>query len=52
MDNVTPDRTATETKRSRIVLWLGPAFLVAVIAVFIVAPWSLIGKLNAVCYGI
>ncbi len=52
MDNLASERTVTETKRSRIPSWIGPAFLVAVVAVFIVAPWSLKGKLDAVCYGI
>ncbi len=55
MDNLASERTAPETKRSRIPSmpsWIGPAFLVAVVAVFIVAPWSFKGKLDAVCYGI
>ncbi len=41
-----------EVKRSRFVDWLAPAFLVGLVAIFLVAPFSLKGKLDAVCYGI
>ena len=41
-----------EVKRSRFVDWLAPAFLLGLVAVFVAAPWSLKGKLDAVCFGI
>ncbi len=52
MDNVTPETTGIGTKRAGIAGWIGPAFLLAAVAIFIVVPWSLKGKLDAVCYGI
>ncbi len=32
--------------------WLGPAFLAGLVVVFLVAPWSIKNKLDAVCFGI
>lgn len=42
----------TSIARSRVTTWLAPAFLLALVAVFLVAPWSLKNKLDAVCFGI
>ncbi len=52
MENVTSESARPETVRSRLTSWMGPGFLVALVALFIVAPWSFKGKLDAVCYGI
>lgn len=41
-----------EVKRARVPDWLAPAFLVSLVAIFLVAPFPLKGKLDAVCYGI
>ncbi len=41
-----------QTKRVRITDWLAPAFLLALVAVFLLAPFSLQNKLDAVCFGI
>ncbi len=35
-----------------IVTWIAPAFLLALAAVFVVAPWGFKAKLDAVCFGI
>jgi hypothetical protein len=32
--------------------WVAPGFLITIVAVFILAPWSLKDKLDAVCFGI
>lgn len=42
----------TEMTRVRVATWLAPAFLIALGALFILAPWSLKEKLDAVGYGI
>jgi hypothetical protein len=39
-------------QRMRIAAWLAPAFLLALVAVFILAPWSPMDKLQGVCFGI
>ncbi len=44
--------TMIEVKRNRFVDWLAPVFLLALVAVFLVAPFSFKGKLDAICYGI
>jgi hypothetical protein len=41
-----------EVKRTPLVNWLAPAFLIGLVAIFLVAPFSLKNKLDAVCYGI
>ncbi len=41
-----------QDRRASIVAWLAPAFLLGLVAVFVAAPWSLKGKLDAVCFGI
>lgn len=41
-----------QDRRAGIATWIAPTFLLALVAVFIVAPWSLKGKLDAVCFGI
>lgn len=41
-----------QTRRATLAAWLAPAFLLGLVAVFIAAPWSLKGKLDAVCFGI
>lgn len=46
------NETMVEPGRGRIVNWIAPAFLLGLVAVFLVAPWPLKGKLDAVCYGI
>ncbi len=42
----------TLSSRARLVGWIGPAFLVTLVAIFLIAPWSLKIKLDAVCFGI
>lgn len=41
-----------EVKRTRFPSWLAPAFLLGLVAVFLVVPFSFKGKLDAICYGI
>ncbi len=41
-----------QDRRASIAAWLAPAFLLGLVAVFVAAPWSLKGKLDAVCFGI
>ncbi len=41
-----------QVNRARWVSWIAPAFLLALVAVFLAAPWSLKIKLDAVCFGI
>ena len=41
-----------QDRRAGIATWIAPAFLLALVTVFIAAPWSLKGKLDAVCFGI
>jgi hypothetical protein len=41
-----------ESQRNRIVPWLAPGFLLLLVVVFLLAPWSLKDKLDAVCFGI
>ncbi len=52
MENATPERVGVETRRTKMAGWIGPGFLVAAVAIFVLAPWSFKGKLDAVCYGI
>ncbi len=52
MENATSERVGVETRRAKIAAWIGPGFLVALVVVFVLAPWSFKGKLDAVCYGI
>jgi hypothetical protein len=39
-------------QRSRITDWLAPAFLLALVAAFLLAPLPLMDKLHGVCFGI
>ena len=41
-----------ESQHHRIATWLAPGFLIAFVVVFLLAPWSLKDKLDAVCFGI
>ncbi len=41
-----------QVNRARWTTWVAPAFLVALVAVFLAAPWALKIKLDAVCFGI
>jgi hypothetical protein len=40
------------SRRAKIVPWLGPAFLIALAAVFLLLPFPLMDKLHGVCFGI
>jgi len=40
------------SRRAKIVPWLGPAFLVALVAIFLLLPFPLMDKLHGVCFGI
>ncbi len=40
------------TRRPPFAKWIAPGFLITAVAVFILAPWSLKDKLDAVCFGI
>jgi hypothetical protein len=42
----------TFIERTRIAEWLAPAFLLALILGFLLAPFPFIDKLNGVCFGI
>jgi hypothetical protein len=42
----------TLIERTRIAEWLAPTFLLALIAVYLFAPFPFIDKLNGVCFGI
>ncbi len=52
MENATSNTAGVQSRRAKIAAWIGPGFLVALVAVFVLAPWSFKGKLDAVCYGI
>lgn len=39
-------------QRLKIAAWIAPAFLLALVAVFVVAPWSMTDKLQSICFGI
>ena len=39
-------------QRLRLVAWIAPAFLLALVAAFILAPWSFKDKLDAIPYGL
>lgn len=39
-------------QREQLAPWIAPAFLTALVIAFILAPWSLKDKLDAVCFGI
>ncbi len=41
-----------QVSRKSFTNWLAPAFLLALTAVFLIAPWGLKDKLDAVCFGI
>ena len=41
-----------EVKHTRFPGWLAPAFLLGLVAIFLVAPFPFKGKLDAICYGI
>lgn len=41
-----------ESKRNSLAPWLAPGFLLLFVVVFLLAPWSLKDKLDAVCFGI
>ncbi len=41
-----------QVNRGRWATWIAPAFLLALVAVFLAAPWALKVKLDAVCFGI
>jgi|GEM_PF-2115079 len=42
----------TQTQLNRISSWLAPGFLGLFVIVFLLAPWSVKDKLDAVCFGI
>ena len=42
----------TDSPRARFAPWLAPGFLGLFVVVFLLAPWSLKDKLDAVCFGI
>lgn len=39
-------------QRTKVATWLAPAFLIALGIIFVVAPWALKDKLDAICFGI
>ncbi len=41
-----------QTQRVQIPNWLGPAFLLALVIVFLLLPFPLMDKLHGVCFGI
>jgi hypothetical protein len=48
-----PNLTSIEpSQRAKIIPWLGPAFLIAVVAIFLLLPFPLMDKLHGVCFGI
>jgi hypothetical protein len=40
------------TRRAKIIPWIGPAFLFALVAIFLLLPFPLMDKLHGVCFGI
>ncbi|MEW5718195.1 MAG: hypothetical protein AB1817_06195 [Chloroflexota bacterium] len=40
------------TRRAKIIPWIGPAFLIALVAIFLLLPFPLMDKLHGVCFGI
>jgi hypothetical protein len=41
-----------QTQRAQIVAWLGPAFLLGLVLIFLLLPFPLMDKLHGVCFGI
>jgi len=41
-----------QIKNHRLAGYIAPGFLMALVAVFLIAPWSLKAKLDGVCFGI
>ncbi len=39
-------------QRLKIAAWIAPAFLLTLVAVFLLVPWSFMDKLQGVCFGI
>jgi hypothetical protein len=44
--------SAGPSRRAKIVPWLGPVFLIALVAIFLLLPFPLMDKLHGVCFGI
>lgn len=42
----------TQSQRTRVASWLAPGFLGLLVVLFLLAPWSVKDKLDAVCFGI
>lgn len=41
-----------QTERGRTLALIAPVFLLALVGIFVIAPWSLKDKLDAICFGI
>jgi len=41
-----------QTQRIRMGEWVGPAFLLALVVVFLLLPFPLMDKLHGICFGI
>jgi hypothetical protein len=39
-------------RRAKLIPWIGPAFLIAVVVIFLLLPFPLMDKLHGVCFGI
>jgi hypothetical protein len=40
------------SRRAKIVPWIGPAFLLALVIILLALPFPLMDKLHGVCFGI
>jgi hypothetical protein len=47
-----PPTNADVSRRAKIIPWIGPAFLFALVAIFLLLPFPLMDKLHGVCFGI
>jgi hypothetical protein len=40
------------SRRAKIIPWLGPGFLLALVLIFLLLPFPLMDKLHGICFGI
>jgi hypothetical protein len=40
------------SRRAKIIAWLGPGFLLALVVIFLALPFPLMDKLHGICFGI
>ncbi|MCI0475866.1 MAG: hypothetical protein L0Y55_06425 [Anaerolineales bacterium] len=43
---------AATARRAKIISWIGPGFLLALVVIFLLLPFPLMDKLHGICFGI